>query len=62
MLIPIRHNGTLPLRIAAMPFAIGAHFIRYDGAIDDIKLYNGVLSETQIAALYSEGGWPIPTS
>jgi fibronectin type 3 domain-containing protein len=32
----------------------------FDGKIDDISIYNLVLSTTEIQALYSENGWPAP--
>jgi uncharacterized protein (TIGR02145 family) len=30
----------------------------FNGKIDDIRLYNNALSESEISALYHEGGWP----
>ena len=30
----------------------------YDGSIDDIRIYNRVLSESEIQAMYYAGGWP----
>ena len=31
----------------------------YDGDIDDIRIYSGVISDSAIQALYHEGGWQI---
>jgi Secretion system C-terminal sorting domain len=31
----------------------------YNGYIDDIRIYSGVLSDSAIQALYHEGGWQI---
>lgn len=30
----------------------------YDGTLDDVRIYNGVLSDQEIQSLYHEGGWP----
>ena len=30
----------------------------WNGKLDDIRLFNRVLSDAEVAALYSEGGWP----
>ena len=32
----------------------------YDGTLDDIRIYNKVLSAQEIQSLYHEGGWPPP--
>ncbi|MBN1790725.1 MAG: hypothetical protein JW830_09530 [Bacteroidales bacterium] len=42
---------------------IGCHFFEsplecFDGIIDDIRLYNRALSESEIRLLYTEGGYP----
>ncbi len=31
----------------------------FEGAIDDIRVYNRALSSTEVAGLYGEGGWPV---
>ncbi|MCE7935491.1 MAG: hypothetical protein DYG96_13015, partial [Chlorobi bacterium CHB2] len=36
--------------------SLGSYFT---GAIDDIRLYDTALSESQVQNLYHEGGWPI---
>ncbi len=33
----------------------------YDGTLDDIRIYNKVLSDQEIQFLYHEGGWPLST-
>ena len=33
----------------------------FDGKIDDVRLYNTVLSESEIQGLYHDGGWPSQT-
>lgn len=30
----------------------------FDGSLDDIRIYNRALTDTEIQELYSEGGWP----
>ncbi|MEI8202317.1 MAG: LamG-like jellyroll fold domain-containing protein [Bacteroidota bacterium] len=32
----------------------------FSGAIDDIRIYNRALNETEIDSLYHEGGWAVP--
>jgi hypothetical protein len=36
----------------------GDYFNFLDGKLDDIRIYNRALSESEILALYREGGWP----
>lgn len=56
------YSGTQPL-------AIGMHFYQgvpdywtypYKGKLDDLRIYERVLSPSEISALYHEGGWPLP--
>jgi hypothetical protein len=49
--------------ISSLPsynFRIGTHINgaqKFQGAIDDIRIYNRALNESEIDALYHEGGW-----
>lgn len=46
---------------STLPLIMGKNIANnqfYKGAIDDVRMYNRVLSQTEIAALYTAGGWP----
>ena len=32
----------------------------WDGAIDDVAIYNRALTDTEVETLYKIGGWPVP--
>ena len=36
---------------------LAAHFFHFNGIIDDIRIYNRTLTESEIDSLYHEGGW-----
>ncbi len=44
------------------PLRIGTHNVNQEpfyGEIDDVRIYNRVLTEPEIQDLYTEGGWPL---
>ena len=55
---------TIPRPSNTMPVLIGSSTYpaeNFTGKIDDIRIYNRALADTEIAALYHEGGWgPLP--
>jgi hypothetical protein len=51
-------SGTQPLRIGMRSDAVWHH----DGSIDDVRIYNRVLSSTEITALYNSGNSKYATS
>jgi hypothetical protein len=48
---------TIPARIGRTSTPIGIGNTRFNGAIDDIRLYNRALSGVEVRGLYHEGGW-----
>jgi hypothetical protein len=49
-----------PLYFAHGDLTAGPTHYYLNGALDDIRFYDRVLSPTEIAALYTERGWPAP--
>jgi hypothetical protein len=49
-------NGVEPTRLFASDVAFYSNQI-CSGALDDVRVYNRPLSQTEIDALYAEGGW-----
>jgi hypothetical protein len=54
-------NSSQHLMIGATHYANRPDSLQsyYDGNIDDIRIYSGVISDSAIQALYHEGGWQI---
>ena len=54
-------SRVLSLNTSSGTLYIGDYYInvgRFSGSVDDIRIYNRALSETEIDSLYHEGGWP----
>jgi hypothetical protein len=60
----ITTNDTIDNCLGA-PLRIGAwwdgNLLPFDGKIDDVRVYNRALNNSEIDSLYHEGGWPINT-
>ncbi|MCH7938800.1 MAG: fibronectin type III domain-containing protein [Candidatus Marinimicrobia bacterium] len=56
MVSPPRRNGTAPLQFGK--YNLNSNY--WDGAIDDVRIYNRALSAAEIDSLYQLGGWPAP--
>jgi hypothetical protein len=53
-------NNTDPLYFGRGDIFYGTPVNYFDGALDDIRIYDRVLSPTEIYGLYIERGWPAP--
>jgi hypothetical protein len=58
--LPLNVSNTDPLYFARGDLANSPATYYLNGALDDIRFYDRVLSPTEIAALYTERGWPAP--
>jgi len=52
-----KNTLTEPYIITTEPTYIGGDFRYTDGKIDDVRIYNRVISESEISTLFTEGGW-----
>jgi len=52
-------NGDQPIYIGSGTYYNSMLDLYFYGSIDDIRIYNRVLTESEIDSLYHEGGWPL---
>ncbi len=58
-------NISSPLNVSSTSIRIGKGLdcdggLAFDGEIDDIRIYNRILSTAEITSLFNEGGWALP--
>jgi hypothetical protein len=53
-------NGSADLLYAKSIISLGGYFNDYNGLLDDVQIYSGVLSDTEVASLYTNPGTTVP--